>query len=388
MNEPVSTRKIAILGTLPPIRALSSYCFELAHAIAKKCRVAFISYKSIYPSFLYPAGKLEEDDTYPPVDYNNLQVKRRLTWYNPLSWFIEGITTKADLLHAQWWSLPLFPVYLVICTCFAMRGKPIVFTVHNVLPHEKSLFFKLFSRILFAFGNHFIVHSEKNRRQMISFYHLSSEKVSVIPHGSLDFHKRANIDKTKLKKDMGFDHKDKIILLFGAIRPYKGVDVALNAMPEIIKHVPEAHLLVAGRLWEDWSPYESIIKALHIEANVRLHLQYIPSNEVYKYFEISDLALFPYRHFDSQSGAGATAASFCKPMIVSNVGGLPELATDNDLVVEPEDSNALSEKVIKYLKDPLLLETVASRADQVSSRLDWTDIAKKTIRVYEKQLQG
>ena len=100
---------VAVLGTLPPIKALSSYCFEFANALSDICDVNFLSFKSIYPSFLYPGGGMLEDRTYPRISKDNLSVGRRLTWYNPLSWIVDGLFTKADLLHVQWWSLPLFP---------------------------------------------------------------------------------------------------------------------------------------------------------------------------------------------------------------------------------------------------------------------------------------
>ena len=96
MKRPIT---VSILGTLPPIRALSSYCFELANAIAEKCRVEFISFKNIYPAFLYPGGAPDDDDTYPPHSTTQINVRTRLEWYNPLSWFIEGLTANGDLLH-------------------------------------------------------------------------------------------------------------------------------------------------------------------------------------------------------------------------------------------------------------------------------------------------
>ncbi|MBW1899258.1 MAG: glycosyltransferase, partial [Deltaproteobacteria bacterium] len=182
------TLTIAILGSLPPLRALSSYCLEFSLAMADLAEINFISFKKIYPAFLYPGGKLKEDSTFPSMNHERLAVKRRLTWYNPATWMREGFFSKADLLHAQWWSLPLFPIYLFICIGFKLRGKPIVFTVHNVLPHEKSILFTIFSGLLFKLSDHFIVHSEKNRMQMIQHYGVPAECVTSIPHGPLDFH--------------------------------------------------------------------------------------------------------------------------------------------------------------------------------------------------------
>ena len=379
-----SPQRIALLGTLPPIRALSSYCYELTKALASLFEIEFISFKSIYPSFLYPGGDLKGDDTYPKINLETVHVRQCLAWYNPFSWIYEAIFTKADLLHVQWWSLPLFPIFLTICIFFKLRNKPVVFPVHNVLPHDKSLFYTRFSHLLFQFGNHFIVHTAIGRQQMIDHYKISPDQISVIPHGSLDFHVNNKADRQKLRQEMGFGNKEKVILLFGAIRPYKGIDVAIKALPEVIAKIPEARLLIAGKLWEDWEPYNQLIEQLNLKKQVILYLEYIPSNQVHKFFEVADLTIFPYHHFDSQSGAGATAVSFNKPMIVSNVGGLPELVKDDRFIVEPNDAKALARKIILCLDDPVMLKQMARLTEAASQELSWPDIAEKTGEIYQK----
>jgi hypothetical protein len=98
---------IALLGTLPPLRGLSSYCREFALALADTRPVAFISFNKLYPASLYPGGGLKEDVSFPVTEHGNLTVRRCLCWYNPLTWLFEGLLTPGILLHAQWWSLPL-----------------------------------------------------------------------------------------------------------------------------------------------------------------------------------------------------------------------------------------------------------------------------------------
>ncbi len=379
---------VALLGTLPPIRALSSYCYELTRALAAHFKIEFISFKSIYPSFLYPGGNLKGDDTYPEMNLETVHIRQRLTWYNPASWICEGLFTESDLLHVQWWSLPLFPVFLTICSLFKLRKKPVVFTVHNVLPHDKSLLYTKLSHLLFQFGNHFIVHTAIGREQMISHYKISADRISIIPHGGLDFHINNHADRRKLREEMNISEQDKVILLFGAVRPYKGIDIAIQSLAEVIKRIPEARLLIAGKLWEEWEPYDKLIKQLNLKDHVILHLEYIPSNQVHKFFEVSDLTIFPYRHFDSQSGVGATAVSFQKPMIVSNVGGLPELVEDDQFIVEPDDAAALAEKISLCLNDSAILKKMAQQTRTVSQQLSWFDIAEKTAMVYKKVLQN
>lgn len=378
---------VSILGTLPPIRALSSYCFEFANSMALICGVEFISFKKIYPVFLYPGGRPDDDHTYPEMSAADIKIRRRLTWYNPLSWFIEGIFAKGDILHAQWWSFPLFFIYLSVCACFRFKKKPVVFTVHNVMSHEKSFLFFKISGFLFKLGDHFIVHSDINKQQLAELYHIPPEKISVIAHGSLDFHVKKDINRKMIRKEFEIEPNNRVILLFGAIRPYKGIDTALKAFAKIVKKIPEARLLIAGRLWEDWTPYKRLIADLGLNEYVITHLDYIPSGEVYKFFEVADICVFPYHHFDSQSGAGLAAISFHKPMIVSAVGGLADLVKDSRFIVPPADYFALASAVTECLLDPALLNGMILDAEAVAKRFSWSEIANKTEKIYENLLK-
>jgi len=374
---------IAVLGSLPPLRALSSYCLEFSQAMAELAEIDFISFKKIYPAFLYPGGKLKEDPTFPSLNHHRLSVKRRLTWYNPATWLREGFFSKADLLHAQWWSLPLFPIYFFICIGFKLRGKPVVFTVHNVHPHEKSRLFGIFSSLLFKLGDHVIVHSEKNRLQMIQRYDIPEKRVTAIPHGPLDFHTLKKVSREKARQGMKIQPEEKVVLLFGAIRPYKGVDTAIIAFDLVRKEIPEARLLLAGKLWEKWSPYAEMIKNRNLEKYIQTTLHYIPSEMVSIFFSAADLVILPYHHFDSQSGVGSIAVSFRKPMIVTNTGGLPDLVENSRNIVPPKDPDALAREIVSSFKTPGRLKEMKTEAEVVAKKIAWPALAKKTLSVYK-----
>lgn len=378
MPEPIS---VAILGSFPPLRGISAYCFELTNAIAAHVPVDFISFKHIYPEFLYPGG-CQEDDSFPETVHNNLNIRRHLSWYNPISWIQEGLLTQADLLHAQWWSMPLAPIYAIVCLAFKIRRKPVIFTVHNVSGHEGSHIFETVSRILFKLGDHFIVHTEANRTALTTQYGIESSKVSVIPHGSLDFQVSRHTDRATIRQEMGLTASQKVILFFGAIRPYKGLATAIRAMADVVKVVPEACLLIAGKLWGPWDTYQKLIDELQLSNHVKTHLDYIPSEDVHRYFCVADLTVLPYLHFDSQSGVGSTAVAFRTPMIVSAVGGLPELVKNNRWVVPPGDSQVLAQTMSDCLSNPEELEKMVQQLDSVSSELDWRNIAGLTFRLY------
>ena len=378
--------KVAMLGTFPPLRGLSSYCLELSLAMADHVQVEFISFKKLYPGFLYPGGGLKEDDSFPAAAHAHLKVKRHLTWYNPITWFREALFTGADLLHAQWWSLPLTIIYGCICAGFKLRGKPVVFTVHNVLGHERSRLFETASRWLFKLGDHFIVHTREGRRQMRVHYAIPGDRISVISHGSLDFHVKKRANRDKVRQELDIDPRQNVILLFGAIRPYKGVDTALKAFSRVLLEVPDSTLMIAGKLWQKWDPYQKLIDKGGITKEVRTYLDYIPSDEVYRYFEAADLVILPYHQFSSQSGIGGTAISFRKPLIVTAVGGLPDLVGNPEYVVPPNDPEVLARKIIDCLTDRSRLAAMAADAEKVAAEISWASIAQKTRAIYDTLL--
>ena len=379
--------RVAILGSFPPLRGVSSYCLELTSALAKVVRINFLSFKRIYPGFLYPGGGLMEDKSFPTNSCDGITVHRRLTWYNPVSWLKAGLFTRADLLHAQWWSMPLAPVYWVVCAGFRIRKKPVIFTVHNVLGHDRAAMYGLISKILFSLGNHFIVHTELNRRQMVDTYHVPPNFVSVIPHGSLDFQVNSAADRNSLRKELGIGPENKVLLIFGAIRPYKGLDIGIRAFAGVARDMPEARLLIVGKIWQAWDEYLHLIRSLGVKEKVILRLDYVPASKVHRYFMAADLVVLPYRRFDSQSGVGATAVAFRKPMIVSDVGGLSRLVAHKKAVVPPNDPEALAQAIKRVLRDKTLLDQMRMSLDTVADGLNWDRIAQSTCMVYDSALQ-
>jgi glycosyltransferase involved in cell wall biosynthesis len=378
-------KHVAMLGSLPPLRALSPYCLGLANAMADVLKVEFISFNKIYPGFLYPGRDLEEDHTFPAINHPNLRVRRRLAWYNPLTWIMEGLTAKGALLHAQWWSLPLWPIYAIVCAGFKARRRPIVFTVHNIRSHEGSRIYEWFCRMLFKLGDHFIVHSAENLDTLRDLYSIPDSRMTQIAHGPLDFPSGV-LTREGARQDLGFSNEHRVVLLFGAIRSYKGVDVAVRALADLRENMPEVRLLIAGKPWENWAPYEVLIRELGIASLVCTDLRYIPTGEVAKFFLAADLVILPYRHFDAQSGVGAAALAFQKPLIVTDVGGLSDLVEDRGCVVPPDDWEALAEKMGQCLCDPERLLKMARGSGRLREAGSWAEAAKQTFSVYESVL--
>jgi len=128
-------KTVSVLGTLPPLKGLSAYTLEFCRALSRRCFIDFIGFRRLYPESLYPGGTVDPSTTealLPGVEQRHL-----LSWNNPISWVRAGWSLRGDVLHAQWWSYLLAPVFLTVMMMARKQGKRVVLTIHNVSPHEK-----------------------------------------------------------------------------------------------------------------------------------------------------------------------------------------------------------------------------------------------------------
>jgi len=375
--------KITLIGTLPPVKGLSPYCQELLKSLSKKIEVEFIGFKKLYPDFLYPGGTKVRDWNHKPPELKNAKIRIVLTYYNSFSWIWAGLTIKGDIIHAQWWSHVLAPIYFVILSICKVRGKKIVITVHNVVPHENNGINNFLNRIVLVFGDNFIAHNDKNKENLSNLYHIPQEKISVIPHGILEPVSIKGISKKEAREYLKVPQNKRIILHFGNIRDYKGLDVLLKSLKFIAKEIRDVLLIIAGQPWVNWKKYEKIIKENNLEDYIVKKLDFIPPSEVEYYFSASDIVVLPYKYFHSQSGIGALALPFKKSLIVTDVGGLPDFVRDERALARANDAEDLAEKIIDILKNETLLSKLEKDSEKVRERFQWNKLAKETLGVYE-----
>lgn len=378
--------KVTMIGTLPPIKGISPYCTELLKALSKHAEVEFIGFKSIYPDFLYPGGTTFQDDKYEMPKVENAKIRNMLTWYNPLSWLWAGLTVKGDIVHAQWWAHPLAPIFFVTLSIAKLGGKKIVVTVHNVQPHEKNRTNEFLNSVIFRLADSFIVHSEENKKSLSRIYNVNFDQISVIPHGTLTPVAIRGITKDAAREFLNIPVNKKVLLFFGIIRDYKGLDILLKAMAQITKKHDDVILLIAGKPWEDWSKYQKIINENILEQHIIKKLDFIPPSEVEYYFSASDLVILPYKYFDSQSGIGALALPFKKPMVVTNVGGLSDFVKDEVAIFQPNDEKDLAKKIIQLLGNENLLKDLSKDSENLSKKYSWDKIAKEALKVYTEMI--
>ncbi len=374
--------RVVILGSWPPLPGISSYVHSLAGGLAKKTPVRILTFRHMYPAFLYPGGSPPTDQTFPP-DPPGVTVDRVLRWYHPLGWIYRGLTTPADIVHVQFWSLPVAPVWWVLMLLFRLRGIPVVTTVHNIAGHESKRSFRFATNRLIALSNFIITHLADPPADFVKFVRRQTGRdPGHVPHGLLDLYRQApqKLDPPILAKG------EKGILFFGAIRPYKGLDILLEAFEIVQKHLPTARLVIVGRPWEPWDRYARQIESQSSRDRVIVRLGYIPTNEVAGYFDTCEIVVAPYLQFNSQSGAALSAIGMGKPLIVTQVGGLPELQPIADYVIPPGNPRLLADAILRALGDRQELDRLADASRQVADRMNWDHIADETSKIYESLL--
>ncbi|MBN2880929.1 glycosyltransferase [Candidatus Woesearchaeota archaeon] len=364
---------ITIISSLPPIKGISPYTSGYVKALSKHIKIDFLGFNKIYPSFLYPGG-ITDNSAILVKQNKNLKIKNVLNWYNPIQWISEAFRIKTPVVHAQWWSWPLAPLYWTILGISRLRGKKVIMTIHNVKPHEKSKLKIWLNNSVYGFANEYVVHTEQGYKDLRKI--VSTKKINLIPHGLIENPLR-NISVIEARKKLGLNINDKILLCFGNIRDYKGVDIALKSLAQIKDK--KVKLLIAGKCWEDWSKYQKIIDKYNLSSRVILKLDFIPAFETEYIFKASDLILMPYKHFDAASGVASQIIPYKIPFIVSKTGSLPDLVFSDVCLIKPNDYVTLSKNIVKILSDKKLYSKLKKDVSSIQKKLSWDELVLKYL---------
>lgn len=383
--SPHTPPRVAMLGAFPPqAQGIPDYCREIALALAAHVPVHAIGFRAMYPAWLFPGVKQTMDHTKASMNAPRLSVEHRLRWWNPFGWAWRALRAPCDVFHLQWWSLPLFPVAFVFLLLMRLRRKRIIITVHNVLPHEGGHAYLHASRFLCRMAHRVVVHSEANREQIIRHYRLPPERVVRIPIGSY-MGTAPKVEALAARHALRLPPDRHYLLNFGTIRPYKGLDDLLDAFARVAPRFPQLHLIIAGKPWIPWGPFAAQIRGAALEDRVHPFLDYVPEDRIPLFFGAADLIVLPYTHFDAQSGVGAVALPYAKPMIVTSVGSLPEWVDhDPRWLVPPEDPDALARRIAWFFSDP-----ARNTADyqhitaKVQKNCSWESIAERHLALYQ-----
>lgn len=330
--------KVIIIGPAYPLRGggLTTFNHRLAKefiAMGHDCSI--VSFSLQYPSILFP-GKSQYSEDAPP---EGIQIQSLINSVNPLNWLRVGLQLKKqkpDIIVVRYW-LPFMGPALgtILRQVKKNRHTKIICIADNIIPHEKRPGDKPFTRYFIKPVDGFITMSGKVLTDLRTF---TQKPAALVQHPLYD-NFGAILSKDQARQHLGLPQADKIVLFFGFIRKYKGLDLLLNAIADLKSEISNLKLLVAGEFYEDEQPYKDLIKELGIEDMLILKTNFIADSEVRYYLCSGDVLVQPYKNA-TQSGVTPLAYYFEKPMIVTNVGGLPALVPDGKcgFVVEPQSS--------------------------------------------------
>ena len=330
---PLAAKKIILLSPAHPLRggiAASSERLALALQDAGH-EVIIYSFSLQYPAFIFP-GKTQFTDEPAP---KNLRIKTCLNSINPFNWFVVGraiAAEKPDQVIVRFW-LPLMGpslgTVLRVARFFSKKRFKITGLVDNIIPHEKRFGDRPFARYFIGACDDFVVMSKSVGTEIQTFAH---KPVRFAPHPLYDTY-GAPMDAALARQKLNLPSEAPLALFFGFIRKYKGLDLLLEAMAQ----TTDIQLIIAGECYEDWSFYQQIMDRYQLADRVHLYTDFIPSDQVRVFFSAADLVVQPYKTA-TQSGISQIAYHFEKPMLVTNVGGLPEIVADgiSGYVTAPE----------------------------------------------------
>jgi glycosyltransferase involved in cell wall biosynthesis len=328
---------VIIIGPGHPLRGgLSTFNHRLAKAfIQSGFDCSIYSFSLQYPGFIFPGTTQYTDEPAP----EGLTIHSAINSVNPFNWIKIGNRLKKlkpDFIVVRFW-LPLMGPALGTILRRVRKNKhtKIICIADNIIPHEKRPGDKSFTKYFIKSCDAFITMSEK---VMSDLKTLTDKPAALVQHPLYDNFGEI-IAKTEARKKLGIPNEEQVILFFGFIRNYKGLDILLEAM-KLLKEKRSAgkriKLLIAGEFYEDRKLYDELITKLDIANDLILRTDFIPDSEVKYYLCAADAVIQPYRNA-TQSGVTPLAYYFEKPMVVTNVGGLPALVPHekSGLVTEP-----------------------------------------------------
>ncbi len=344
------------------------------------------------------------------TDYELEDKERTFTLYNKIKWCRNDLLKKLKLnkiLNIVYYLLALFslagiilknkykivhiqgmyflPMNVLTVCVIKLLGCQFVFTPHNTFQRYNKKSFESLYLWLLKQAKKIVVHSAFDKERLSTHYLIDPGKVEVIPHGNYGFFK-SNQSSLEAPKQRSIK---KNILFFGYIRPDKGLEYLIEGFASFLKDAPDQSeylLKIVGRPEGSFEKYEELIRKFGVDSNIDKVLEYIPFEKVEEYFQETDLIVLPYIEI-SQSGVLQLAMSFGKPLIVTNVGGLPEIIKDNlnGFVVPVKDSGAIAQKLILAFQSMDQLEEMGKKNLELSeTEFSWTAISKSTLDMYNR----
>jgi glycosyltransferase involved in cell wall biosynthesis len=370
--------RICVVGPTYPYRGgIAHYTTLLVkHLRERGHRTRLYSFARQYPRWLFP-GSTDKDPSKAQLEVDCEYILDPL---NPISWWrlLRGVSQDhPDLLVLQWW-VPYWAPCLTVISGWIQRHTTIriVYICHNVLPHDAGgVLDTWLARMALRRGNAFIVHSEQDYHHLFSLLPEANVIRTPLPTyvELADLSSLARPASSVQRADLGIQEDQPILLFFGFVRPYKGIEFLIQSLPLVLKK-RNVHLLVVGESWAPPNFYEKYAHQIGVAHAVTFINQYIPNENLFAYFDLADVVVLPYVSA-TQSATIQLAFGFGKPVITTRVGGLAEVVQDgiNGLVVPPQDAQALARAILRFY-DEQLAEPLSKNARQTVQEFSWQQL--------------
>lgn len=370
-----------IIGPAYPLRGgLATFdelfcqaCIQQGH----DCEI--ISYSLQYPNFLFPGSTQFDTSGHAP---KNIKIHTLINSINPLSWvktarFIKK--QKPDFIVFRFWIPFMGPALGSIARMVRKSDIKVLAITDNVIPHEKRVGDSAFAKYFINACDGFVTMSKAVMVDLQKFTTTSHKKYLLHPLYTSFGEK---LDKCDARIDLVLPEDKQIVLFFGLIRKYKGLDMLLDAMNEL-KSNPNILLVIAGEFYEDKQPYLDLIEKYQIHKNVILHAKFIANEDVKLYFSAADLVALPYRSA-TQSGVTQVSFHFEVPTLVTKVGGLGEIIPDKiaGYVVEP-NGKAIAEAIKDYFESNRIGSFTEGMIRE-KQKYDWKIFVDEVFDFYRK----
>lgn len=377
--EPI--HKLIVLGPAHPYRGgLAAIMETMARIFQRRgAAVRIETFTVQYPSFLFP-GESQTLDTPAPDD---LQIVRRVNTVNPFNWWRVGQRLRRerpDVILLKYWTPFMAPCFGTIARLARRNGHTkVLCQIDNVEPHEHHIIDRPFNRYFLRAVDGFVYMSEQVHRELSDY---TDAPALFSPHPMFE-HFGGPIDRAEACARLGIDPACGYVLFFGLIREYKGLDMLLDAWARLKREGRTAgrKLLVAGEFYTDRKPYLEQIERLGLQNDVVLHDRFVADDAVKNYFSAADFLVLPYRTA-TQSGVTQIAYRFSVPMVVTEVGGLPEIVPDGraGMVCRPEVGSLAG--AIGRMFDAETLQQLREGVRAESRRFSWDEMCNRIEELY------
>ena len=321
------------------------------------------------------------------------KIKRILKYYWKL--IVYAYKSDSKLLHIQWMNKFRYFDRTLLNLYYKSMGKKVVYTAHNINAKKRNNKDNFFNRLSlkahYNIVDHIIVHNNRMKIELMKEFGVRADKIAINALGINVSAPKIDLSKQEALNYLNLSENKKIILFFGGIVSYKGLDLLIKAFSLFLESDTNYHLIIAGatRDQEYFEQIEKLFTELNIDEYCTKHFKFIPDEDIPYYFTAADCCVLPYTSI-FQSGVHALSYAYGLPVIASDVGSFRDedvVENETGFIFEPLNENGLMQTLVKYFDSPLynnLLQTRNQIIKWAEKKYSWDEIGKNTLKLYQQ----